>query len=322
MNRLSLANGTGAIVLAAACWGLGTVISKAVLTHVPPLTLLVVQLAVSVCFLWSLIWVARVPLLVQQELIRLGLAGWLNPGLAYTFGLIGLTMTTASMSSLIWAAEPALILALAWLFLRDRPPMPVIVWSGVAMVGAVIVVGTGLSSGSNVAVIGNLLILTAVFCCATYTVLTRRSVDKVNPLLLTAVQQTVSLVWALLIWFIAWQRGMVTTVVMLTPIVWFWAAVSGLIYYALAFWTYIIGLRHMPASLAGQFLNLIPIFGIGSAFLILGERLSIGQWLGAFVILMAVFVISRLYQRLEEDAAILLTPGDGDSWPSASATER
>ena len=46
-----------ALVLAAACWGVATVITKHVLTDVPPLTLLVLQLTVSVVFLWAIVLV-------------------------------------------------------------------------------------------------------------------------------------------------------------------------------------------------------------------------------------------------------------------------
>jgi len=41
-----------ALVLAAACWGFGAVMTKYALDQVPPLTLLVVQLVVSVVVLW------------------------------------------------------------------------------------------------------------------------------------------------------------------------------------------------------------------------------------------------------------------------------
>ena len=62
----------------------------------------------------------------------------------------------------------------------------------------------------------------------------------------------------------------------------------------LAFWFYIIGLKKISTSLAGLFLNLIPIFGVGGAFIFLGERLFIMQWVGAIIILAAVVGIFRL----------------------------
>lgn len=59
-------------------------------------------------------------------------------------------------------------------------------------------------------------------------------------------------------------------------------------YYAAAFWFYLTGLRHVPASAAGVFINLIPVSGIAAGYLLLGERLTGRQWLGAFLIIGAV----------------------------------
>jgi drug/metabolite transporter (DMT)-like permease len=128
-----------ALILAAACWGCATVITKHVLTNVPPLTLLVVQLTVSVVFLWAIVLVQRLRLPGRRDIVRLGGIGILNPGLAYTFGLLGLTRTTASMSTLLWAAEPILILVMAWLILRERLTRTLVAFSLLAITGVVLV---------------------------------------------------------------------------------------------------------------------------------------------------------------------------------------
>jgi drug/metabolite transporter (DMT)-like permease len=46
----------------------------------------------------------------------------------------------------------------------------------------------------------------------------------------------------------------------------------------------------------GLFLNLIPIFGVGAAYLFLGERLSLVQSIGGALILLAVAMVLR-WQR-------------------------
>jgi drug/metabolite transporter (DMT)-like permease len=69
---------------------------------------------------------------------------------------------------------------------------------------------------------------------------------------------------------------------------------SGVLYYALAFWLYIRGLKKVPASLAGFFINLLPVFGVSAAYIFLGERLTPIQWVGAILILFAVGSIFRL----------------------------
>lgn len=283
-----------AMVLAAACWGAGAVISKGILGYIPPLTLLVVQLLASLIFLWAVIAIQRIRVPLRQETFRLSLIGILNPGLAYTFSLVGLSLSTASMSALLWAAEPILILGIAWFILGERLTRPLLLCSLVALIGVFLVIGGSSTMGNSGSLLGNFLILAGVFCCALYTVLTRRDAVHLNPALLIALQQTAALLWALLIWPLEWGSSGMTSLAAINASVWVWALVSGLIYYALAFWFYIIGLKKLPASLAGFFLNLIPIFAIGGAFIFLGERLATGQWLGAALILVAVAALLRL----------------------------
>jgi len=137
-------------------------------------------------------------------------------------------------------------------------------------------------------------VLLGVLCCALYTVLACHGAVALDPLLVVALQQTFALLWALLIWPIEGLLQTSANLAAIEPHHWAGAIVSGVLYYALAFWLYIIGLRYLPASVAGLFLNLIPIFGVGGAYLFLGERLSLAQWAGAALILAAVFGIMRL----------------------------
>jgi drug/metabolite transporter (DMT)-like permease len=282
-----------ALVLAAACWGVATVITKHVLTDIPPLTLLVLQLTISVVFLWAIVLVQRLRLPQRRDVVRLGGLGILNPGLAYTFGLLGLSYTTASMGTLLWAAEPILILVLAWLILRERLTRSLIACSLLALIGVLLVVGIDVGVDQTSLLLGNVLILAGVACCALYTVLTRRMVTDLDPLLIVVLQQSVALVWALAIWPLEWARGGVLGLTTISSASWGWAALSGVLYYALAFWCYIIGLKQLPASMAGLFLNLIPIFGIAGAYLFLGERLTAAQWIGGTLILLAVVMVLR-----------------------------
>jgi drug/metabolite transporter (DMT)-like permease len=118
-------------------------------------------------------------------------------------------------------------------------------------------------------------------------------VTDLNPLLIVALQQTLALAWALAIWPAEWARGSDFDLTTISLATWGWAALSGVLYYALAFWCYIIGLKQLPASMVGLFLNLIPIFGVGGAYLFLGERLTVVQWIGGTLILLAVVMVLR-----------------------------
>ena len=162
-----------ALIIAAGCWGLGTVISKAALDEIPPLTLLPIQLASSLVVLALLMKRQGVPFRGGPRL--LGRLGLLNPGIAYALSLVGLVTVTASLSVLLWALEPLMILFLAAFFLRERITPALVALSLVAVAGMVLVVYDPASSGQA---IGVALTLAGIACCAAYTVITRRFIPE------------------------------------------------------------------------------------------------------------------------------------------------
>jgi drug/metabolite transporter (DMT)-like permease len=96
---------------------------------------------------------------------------------------------------------------------------------------------------------------------------------------------------------------------------------SGLVYYGLAYWLYLTGLRHVPASIAAVSFYLIPVFGVAAASLV-GERLDPAQWVGAIVVAGAVAVIGvrSATGPAASAAGASLTEAAGTSGPDPSST--
>lgn len=283
-----------ALVAAAACWGLGTVVSKQVVDDVSPLSLLPAQLAVS-CGLLLVVAVARRERFSWTPAVRrLTALGVLNPGLAYALGLVGLTTITASMYVLLWATEPVAILLLAALVLREHIPTALAVSVAVAVTGVLLVV---YQPGATGEVVGMTLTLVSVGFCALYTILTRRLLLDDSSLTVVLLQQSAALGFAVVLATVVdVAGGSGWDLAGLSTGTWLGAGVSGVLYYGLGFWFYLTGLRHVPASYAGAFLPLIPVFGLAAGFLV-GERLEPRQWLGAVVIVAATAAIASR-QRL------------------------
>lgn len=277
------------LVLAAACWGTGTVISKLALESIAPVTLLVTQLVVSVLLLHVLSKVRspeRPAGAVDRRATALGL---LNPGLSYALALVGLTSIAASTSVLIWATEPVLILVLAVILLRENLSLSLTTSLGLAFVGVVLVVFEGGVVGSPV---GVALTFAAVVACAFYTVLARIWAAGEVSLRVTLHQQVAALAFAALlagVVGIGGSGGLAGPLpLMEVPVgAWVAAVLSGAIYYGLAFWLYLTALREVEASVAGLSLTLVPVFGVGAA-LLAGERLAPRQWIGAVLVVGSV----------------------------------
>ncbi len=272
------------LVAATACWGCGTVLSKQVLDRgVAPLMLLAIELAASIVFLWVGTLVLGVRVTWSAPLRRLAALGVLNPGFAYALGLLGLVTIDASMSVLLWATEPVLIMLLAVLLLRERVAAATVVAVGVALIGVLLVLYRPGASGDA---IGIALTVGAVMACAFYTVLTRRLLLDDSSLAVVLVQQVAALAFAVLIVGSAWVTGAADLGLPADSATWALAAASGTVYYGLAFWFLIGGLRGVPASIAGSFFPLIPVFGLAAGYLA-GDRLTDRQWLGATLVVLA-----------------------------------
>lgn len=281
----------GALVAAAVCWGLGTVISKAALAEIPPLTLFPIQLTTSLALLAVLMRSKGIPFRSSGPPL-LGRLGLLNPGIAYALSLLGLTMITASLYVLLWAFEPLMILFIAAWFLRERITVGFVILSVIAVAGMVVIVYDPAASSSQL--IGVALVGLGVACCAVYSVAVKRWIPGAN--------ETTQVILAQQAYALALAVGLVVivgliggTVLPTSPTLLGLASAggSGALYYAGAYWFYLGALRRVPASVAALSFYLIPIVGLAAGALLLGERLDPRQWVGAAIVLVALFGILR-----------------------------
>lgn len=304
-----------ALVLAAACWGAGTAVSKQAVVEIPPLTLLALQLATSVAFLGMVTRLRGEPMPRGREGRLLGRLGLLNPGLAYALSLIGLTGITASLSVLLWATEPILILGLAAIVLGERAGLGLVVPSLVAIGGLGLVLFDPTASGSFV---GIGLTIAGVAACAVYTVATRRWLlgsDSTYGIVLA--QQLHALAFAIVALVAVAITGGAVLPTSISTVGLVSAAVSGLLYYALAYSLYISALRAVRASVAAASFYLIPVFGIAVAGTF-GERLEPIQWVGAILVVASVAVITIRAAR-PVPAAVAVGQAPATSSPSSAA---
>ena len=187
-----------AILLFAACtlWGVATVLNKSLLVTFAPVPLLLIELVASAFALWVACLALARPLPRGKTLLVAVALGVLNPGIAYTFSLLGLSRISASVTSLLWATEPFLITFLAAVVLREKVTRPVIAVIGLGFAGVVLVSGLLSASGlGQTDMVGTIYLFLAVLICAFYTVLSRWLGGSVDALALVTVQQTAGLGW-------------------------------------------------------------------------------------------------------------------------------
>ena len=217
----------------------------------------------------------------------------------------GVKLTTAVSAGVIMAAIPAAVAVLSWLFLRER--VPARVWAGVVCA----VAGIGLLSlsksqqfaptasattddqGHHLAWAGNLLLIGAVLCEASYAVIGKKLTQSLTPRRITSLINLwgFALTLPFGVW-LAWgfDFGAVTGATWLL-----------LLFYALAacmwtVWLWMTGLQTVPAAQAGVFTVLLPISAALVGVVALGERLAPTQAVAFAVALLGV-VLATLPER-------------------------
>lgn len=303
--RLNLA--FAAMIAAAALWGGGTVLSKYVLDYMPPLTLVFFELLASCSVLWLLFLYSGKRSRLNRRTVRHAWAGILDPSLTYLFFALGLTLTSASSATLIMASEPVIVIGLAWLLLRERIPPhfhPII---AAATLGTLLVTLSGSDEGVPT-LLGDIFVLLGTASTALYTIVSRASARQMPPLLLAMLQQTCGLLFIMALLPLEWLSIGLPALAEVPLYVWLLIAVTGVTQGALALWLYLRALKVIPATQAALLLTLIPIFGVSSAALLLGEQMTWWQFVGGGLILAALFWLRAKEAALLEDQEALSSP--------------
>lgn len=271
-----------AMICSAACWGGATAFSKALLIDFQPLPLLVIQLAASVTFL-VMLGVISGEARPTRKTLKSGTIGILEPGLAYLFVLLGLQTSSAANCSVVATAEPLFVVMLAPFILRESFHLRDLLLVLLGVGGVLIATGEEVAQASGMES-GTLFLLLGTLCAAIYVCLSRRLVNADSALVTAGVQQLYGLGIAVAAWLAFSSSRLEQFDAAQMPLV-FYAALSGILQYGMAFWLYSIAIKRLQATQASGFLNLIPIFGLFSAALFLGETIHLMQVVGSGVVM-------------------------------------
>lgn len=276
---------------------LGSVLAKYLLSldnsapsAIDPLPFLTLQLVGGVFFLIAVRLAMGWRMEPFELLVRPALAGIIL-GVGSVGTIMALALVSASEASVVFATQPVLMLGLAWVLLGERFGPRVALLCMAAVGGVIFIVVGGSTDASPSRFAGLAFALMSTVCAALYTVWMRGLSGKVDLLTALIVVQTTACGLSAVIWSCAAWMDLTTTRIG-TLFLAGSALGTGAIHYGAAFYVYLIGLQHTEASKAGIYLSLVPVFAIGLAWVILAERLSTSQWLGAMIVVAAVAGLS------------------------------
>lgn len=208
--------------------------------------------------------------------------------------LFGVSMSTALAAGVIMAGIPAAVALLSRLLLKERIPTPTLL--GIAFaVGGIALVSFAKHAGSegSGSLMGNLLLVCAVFCEAVYVVIGKKLSGQVGPKRISALINLWGfvLVTPLGLWQ-AWHFDFAPIAAQSWGLLAFYSIAASMI----TVWLWMTGLKHVPASKAGIFTVLLPVSAAAIGVLFLGENFSAAQS-AAFALALAGVVLATWPRR-------------------------
>lgn len=228
--------------------------------------------------------------LSKKDLFVLFLQSLTGMFLFRLFLLEGLKRTSALESGILTSVTPAIIAILAYIVLKEMVTKNIKIGIGLCIIGMIIInIAPSMSVSIHPeSIVGNMLVIIAVFCEALFTILRKKSNDTSRPMTSTALIVFMSFLMFLPLAITQSKSVDITTLKMTT--------ISAVIYYgvfctAIAYVCWFMGISKIQASVSAGFTGLMPITSILLAITLLGEPLLPRHILGSLITLAGIYTL-------------------------------
>lgn len=278
-----------ALTLTAFLFGLSFVATKYALEYLPPFTLIFLRFSIAFVVLGIFYWFTPHEKIHSEDRWRMALTALIVPGAYFLAETYGLKFSSASTISLLIATIPIFTALFAFLFLQEKIGLAQILGIILSMIGVGIILGPNPMEMARESIIrfGHFLGLGAAACAGLYMVLARNLMKQYAPFTLTLLQS----LFAVLIFLplAVWEQGG-------GPWKHLPFKVIGALFYlaifcsVLAFFLWNYGISRLEAGRAAVFTNLVPVFTVVGATLLLGERVHLRQIMGGVLVIAGVML--------------------------------
>ncbi len=280
-----------ALTIMALLFGLSFVATKYALNTIPPFTLIFLRFLIAFLLLGLFCMKRGYTAFERRDRPRIFLISLIVPGLYFLAETLGIKFSSAATVSLLVATVPIFGALFAFLLLKEtistRRGFGILL--SVFGVAVILFSSPGDLSVGDLSSWGNLLGLGAAVCAGLYIALGREILARYPPLKMTAMQAFSAAV--IFLPLAAVEQATHT-----------WTAPSGLavgavLYLALfcsilAFFLWNFGISRMEASRASAFANLVPVFTVIGAYILLGETIQGPQITGGLLVIFGVMLAS------------------------------
>ena len=287
--------GVGALVIAMMVWATSFVALKSAIGPLGPMSVIFGRmLFASLCFVYFIKQFTKLHF-TKKDIKYIAIMTLFEPCMYFIFEAKALQNTSAAQAGIITSMMPLITAVGAGFILKEVITKRVILGAVLAVMGA-IWLSLSASSDANAInpLLGNTLEFLAMICGAGYAISARHLSAKFSPLFLTAIQAFVGAIFFLP--FAIYEYN--TMEMHITQSAFLWTLYLGVVVTLGGYGMFNFALGRIEASKASVFINLIPIFAVIAAYILLGERLKFVQFLASGLILTGLFISQMPIHRL------------------------
>ena len=268
-------------------FGTGFTIAKPAVAHFPPLFLILICYG-SIAILLGLTQREKLKTPWPSIILISAFAVTIQGALLF-WGLRSPEMPATAANLILQIQIPFAVL-LDWLIMKERPDGRKIAGTAIAVIGVALVIGL---PESPPGLWPSALIIVSTVFWATGQVLVRKlgKDNGVGVLKGNAIGSVPQLALATLLF----ERGQWQSVVTATWLEWAMLAFVAVVGFYLAYMAWFTLLKQCRLDEASPFLLLMPVVGIVTAALVLGESVTAAQLTGGAVILLGLVIVSGLW---------------------------
>lgn len=278
-----------AMVVVIIFWGISYVSIKVAVNEIPPITMGLIRFAIASLTLGIILRrVEPQTRLAKSDLPKMLLGGILGITIYFIFQNIGVKLSSATNASLIVSVVPIITIILDALFFQSRISLMKLSGVIIAVWGSYLAVtGNGKAELNSTHFHGNMLMICAMLSWALFTLVNKSLQEKYSGLFLTTYQTifgTLCFIPFSLYEYKEWKLFSPTALGNILFLA-FFCSVAGYLLYTYA-------LKRLDVALTTIYLNLIPVVGVLSGYLILKESVLPIQLIGGLITLFAIVIVN------------------------------
>jgi len=281
------------LVVMSLIWGVNFSAVKGALSDFSPLSFNAIRFGTASLILLSLLWIRERRLTINRKdvgyFVMLAIVG---NTIYQLFFINGIALTTAINSALILATTPIFIILFGALLGVEKINSQVVQGVILSFTGVIMII---LGSGKPLTIadqsfIGSLLIIANPICWSIYTVLSKPMLKEYSPLKLTTITMAIGAVPLMLVSIPSLGTENWAAI---SANAWLGLAYSAVFAIAIGYTLWYIGVSRIGSSRTALYDNLVTVFAVAAAWILLSEGMTVVQIAGAVLVFVSLYVARR-----------------------------